>query len=152
MSGATDPVWLSSDQQRIWRSFLAGVARINNHLNLVLADFGLDLNEYEILVTLSEAEGHMLRMSDLAGRVFQSRSRLTHTAKRMETQGLLRRERANDDRRGVLASLTDEGMALLVEAAPSHVRSVREILIDAADPDDLRALGRVMDAVLNVAD
>lgn len=152
MSGATNPPWLSADQQRIWRSYLAGVARIDNHLNLALAAFGLDLNEYEILVTLSESDDHTLRMSDLAERVFQSRSRLTHTAKRMEEQGLLSRERANDDRRGVLASLTDKGMALLVEAAPTHVRSVRDILIDVADPDDLRALGRVMTAVLDVAD
>lgn len=40
MSGATNPPWLTAEQQRIWRSCLAGVARIDSHLNLALAEFG----------------------------------------------------------------------------------------------------------------
>lgn len=152
MPGNDNPPWLTSEQQQIWRASLAGVAHILDHLNNSLGGYGLDLNEYESLVTLSESPNHRLRMSELATGVQQSRSRLTHTAKRMEDQGLLERCRANDDGRGVVAQLTDKGMALLVRAAPDHVRSVREILIDVADPADLRALGRIMGAVAEVAD
>ncbi|SER82699.1 DNA-binding transcriptional regulator, MarR family [Propionibacterium cyclohexanicum] len=152
MSDEQNTVWLSAEQQRIWRTYLSAVARINDHLNEALRSFHLDLNEYEILVALSEAPDHAVRMSELASTVHQSRSRLTHTAARMEKQGLLERCRANKDRRGVLAQLTDRGMELLVEAAPTHVRSVREALVDVMDPQDYRALGRAMAAVLAVRD
>lgn len=148
MSGVPNPPWLTADQQRIWRTYLAGKARIETYLNAVLGQFGLDLNEYEILVRLSEADDHSLRMSELAGQAFQSRSRLTHTAQRMEDKGLLHRKRADDDRRGVMARLTDKGMALLVEITPLHMKSIRAALVDIATPDDLDALGRIMTSVL----
>ncbi|MFT8396048.1 MarR family winged helix-turn-helix transcriptional regulator [Propionibacterium sp.] len=147
-----DNVWLDAEQQRIWRTYLSGVARINEHLNSALRSFHLDLNEYEILVTLSESPAHEMRMSELAAGVHQSRSRLTHTVTRMEQQGLIIRCRTDEDGRGVLARLTDEGMDLLVEAAPTHVQSVRDILVDVMSPDDFRALGRGMTAVMAVAD
>ncbi|MFZ2625515.1 MAG: MarR family transcriptional regulator [Propionibacterium sp.] len=152
MPDEKNSLWLSAEQQRIWRTYLSGVARIDDHLNEALRCFHLDLNEYEILVALSEAPGRAVRMSELASSVHQSRSRLTHTATRMEHQGLLERCRADEDRRGVLAKLTEHGMELLVQAAPTHVRSVREALVDAMSAEDFRALGRAMSAVMAVRD
>ncbi len=140
--------WLSAEQQQIWRSWLSGVARINQHLDADLRRRGLDLAEYEILVALSEAEGRRLRMSDLAQQVHQSRSRLTHAIARLEQRGIVRRTSANDDRRGVYAHLTEAGFAVLEAAAPSHVNAVRDIFVDRADPEDFRALGRIMQQVL----
>ena len=89
-----------------------------------------------------------MRMSDVALAVRQSRSRLTHTVTRMETKGLLARSPSPEDRRGVIAALTGEGMDLLVRAAPTHVRSVRECFIDVVDPADFEAIGRAMAAVV----
>ena len=146
------PRWLDADQQRIWRSFLNGVARINERLEAELRCFGLDLGEYEILVHLSESPDRSLRMSDLADRVRQSRSRLTHTVARMETKGLVSRMACPSDRRGVIALMTTQGYDLLVEAAPAHEESVRRALVDPVDPDDFAALGRAMDAVTAVQD
>jgi len=147
-----EPRWLDADQQRAWRAYLAGVARIDAYLDARLRPFGLDLGEYEILVHLSESEDWSLRMSELADAVRQSRSRLTHTVTRMEKKGLVRRTACPDDRRGVIAQLTDAGMDLLRTAAPEHVRSVRECFVDVVDPDDFEALGRAMAAVAQVAD
>ena len=152
MTTQVEPRWLSAEQQRIWRSFLNGVARINDRLDAELRPFGLDLGEYEILVHLSECERHMLRMSDLAERVRQSRSRLTHTISRMESKGLVQRVACPSDRRGVNAIMTPAGYQLLVDAAPSHVESVRHALVDRVDPDDFEALGRAMEAVARVTD
>ena len=102
------PRWLDVDQQRIWRSFLNGVAKINERLDAELRPFGLDLGEYEILVNLSEADELEMRMSDLAQRVRQSRSRLTHTVARMEGKGLILRKSCQGDRRGVIAVLATD--------------------------------------------
>lgn len=155
MRGVTtqlEPRWLTAEQQRIWRAFLNGVARINDRLEADLRPFGLDLGEYEILVHLSESERRSLRMSDLADRVRQSRSRLTHTIARMEQQGLVTRRACPSDRRGVMAEMTDHGYQLLVEAAPSHVESVRRALVDRVTAADFEALGRAMEAVTDVTD
>ena len=146
------PHWLDEDQQRIWRSFLNGVAKINERLEVELRPFGLDLGEYEILVHLSESPERSLRMSDLAGRVRQSRSRLTHTVARMESKGLVSRMACPSDRRGVIAVMTTHGHQLLVDAAPCHVESVRRALVDPVDPEDFQALGRAMAAVIGVTD
>lgn len=142
--------WLDTDQQRIWRTWLLGVARINSVLGEWLRPHNLDLAEYEILVVLSEADERQMRMSDLALLVHQSRSRLTHTVSRLEAEGLVSRERTCTDGRGVFAALTDKGVAKLVDAAPRHVESVRKIFIDAVTPEDFEAIGRAMAAVLAV--
>lgn len=152
MSTTTTTRWLSSSQQKVWRAWLDAVARIDSHLDTVLRPYGLDLGEYEILVRLSEAPEWQMRMSDLADAARQSRSRLTHTVARMEKKGLLTREPCPNDRRGVIASLTDDGFSLLETAAPAHVDSVREVLVDVVEPADFEALGRAMAAVNKVAD
>lgn len=152
MSGITSTPWLSPDQQQVWRTFLDGFARIKQELDDELRPFGIDLSVYEILLRLSEAPDHSMRMSDLAVAARQSRSRLTHSVTRMEEKGLVRRMPCPDDRRGVIAQLTEEGSTLLQEATPTHIERVRSVLVDAVDPSDLAALGRAMDAVTKVKD
>ena len=152
MTTQLQPRWLSTEQQQIWRTYLNGVAAITETLEAELRPFGLDLGEYEILVNLSESPDHSLRMSDLAERVRQSRSRLTHTVSRMESKGMVSRTACPSDRRGVISVLTEAGYQLLVEVAPYHVESVRRALVDPVDPADFAALGRAMQAVLDVTD
>ncbi len=117
-------------------------------INADLAQYGLDVAEWEILVNLSEVEGRRMRMSDLADSVHQSRSRLTHTITRMEKADLVQRTSCPEDRRGVWAELTDEGMALIVRAAPGHVETVRRNFVDAMSSEDYAAVGRAMAAVI----
>ena len=150
MSKSSTPIWLTEEQQRVWRAYLLGSARLNEKLDADLRQFGLDLGEYEILVTLSEAEDRQSRMSDLADAVHQSRSRLTHTITRMEGRGLVERVSCPTDRRGVWARLTDVGFGLLEEAAPCHVAAVRENFVEVMDEADYLALGRAFAAVLAV--
>lgn len=149
MSERVQARWLDAEQQQIWRTYLLGVARINERLDAALRRFGIDLGEYEILVSLQESEDWRLRMSDLAAAVHQSRSRLTHTVARMEKAGLVLRQACPTDRRGVWAELTEDGFELLRQAAPSHVESVRTAFVEVVDPEDFRAIGRAFGAVLD---
>jgi len=106
----------------------------------------ISLAEYEILVRLSE-RGGQLRMAQLADAMAHSRSRITHTIKRMERSELVERCESPDDGRGVIARLTERGALLLRNVAPTHVEGVREHLVDLASDEDFEALGRVMNAV-----
>lgn len=150
MAANTRPKWLNNEQQRIWRSFLLGNARLFERLDADLRKFGVDLAEYEILVAVSEAPDGRIRMSELADKVHQSRSRLTHTVTRMEKTELVERTTFPTDRRGVWAELTDAGLELLRTAAPDHVAAVRRNFIEAVSPEDYAAIGRVFDAVLAI--
>ncbi len=149
-SGANDPKWLTEDEQRIWRSFLLGSARLFDRMDADLRRFGINLAEYEILVSLGEVDGQRMRMSELADAVHQSRSRLTHTVARMEKSGHVVRTTCPDDRRGVWAQLTPAGNELLETAAPTHVAGVQRNFVEAIGPADYRALGRAFAAVLGV--
>ena len=144
--------WLSEEQQRVWRSFLLANVHINEYLEAALRAFDLSLAEYELLVRLSESPCHTIRMGELAASVGHSRSRLTHTVKRMENAGWIVRAACDSDGRGVQARMTPEGFALLKRAAPAHVDSVRRVFVDAIAPEDYAALGRAMEATLAVAD
>ena len=145
----SDPHWLDSEQQRHWRTFLMGAWSLFNGLERDLEEAtGLSMNEYEVLVRLSEAPEQVLRMSALADQVVASRSRLTHTIRRMEAEGLVSRRRCPDDRRGVECLLTEEGMATLEAAAPQHVASVRARLVDVVSAEEFATLGNIFDQVL----
>jgi DNA-binding MarR family transcriptional regulator len=145
--GAGSVRWLDEEQQRSWRAFVVGSTLLFSRLDDELKKFGLGTVEYEILVRLSECEGRQMRMAQLADAMCHSRSRTTHTIKRMEDRGLVVREDAVDDRRGVIARLTGAGHDLLVEAAPTHVAGVRAHLVELCDQADFAALGRVMNSV-----
>ena len=142
--------WLTAEQQKVWRTYLLGSARLNERLDADLHRSSLDLPEYEILVVLEESPDRRLRMSELADAVHQSRSRLTHTIARMEKSGLVERTTCPTDRRGVWAQLTDAGFETLRTAAPAHVAAVRRNFVDAVSPEDWEAVGRVFSAVLAV--
>jgi DNA-binding MarR family transcriptional regulator len=149
--GADDALWLTAQEQQAWRSFLYGINRLLDEISGVLEqdpEIDLSLDEYEILVRLSESGNGQMRMSDLADRVVHSRSRLTHTVARLEKRGIVQRVRCSADGRGREAHLTDAGYALLEKAAPVHVRSVREQLLDVIGTEDLLRLGEIMGRTL----
>lgn len=141
--------WLTDSEQKIWRTYLYATAHVTQVIDAELRQDGLDIAEYNILVNLSEAPDQKLRMSQLADDVVHSRSRLTHTVSRLERRGLVVRESCEEDGRGILARLTPAGFAKLDEVAPNHVETVRRVLVDAMTPDEFRALGRAMDAVMS---
>lgn len=153
IAAVNDTPWLSAEQQAVWRSFLGGTTVLMDRLDRDLrTEFGLSMSEYEILVRLSEAPNRSIRMAELADALSHSRSRITHTISRLERDGIVTRFQCDSDGRGVTAMLTDSGFELLARAAHVHVRGVHDYLIDAATPDDLDALGRVMQAVVERLD
>ena len=146
--GHSEPRWLDADQQQSWRALVLASTLLFDRLDDDLrAEHGLSLPEYEILVRLSETPGRQMRMARVADAVAHSRSRVTHTVTRMERAGLVRRSNSPEDGRGIACTMTDEGWATLERAARTHVRGVRDYLVDLASDDDFKAMGRVMNAV-----
>ena len=140
--------WLSHEEQRAWRAFLLATRRVFDELDRQLQrDAGIPHAYYEVLVRLSEAPGRSLRMRELAERSMSSPSRLSHAVARMEDEGWVRREECTTDRRGTFATLTDEGLAVLTEAAPGHAGQVRRLVIDPLTPAQIDQLRQVCELV-----
>jgi DNA-binding MarR family transcriptional regulator len=134
------PRWLTDEEQRAWRAYIRLARLLMRQLDRDLNPFGLSMHDYEILVELSEAPRRRMRMTELADRTAQSRSRLSHQINRMEARDLVIRENCEGDKRGTFAVLTQHGAATIGEVAPFHVASVRRHFIDQLDPVELTAL------------
>lgn len=134
--------WLNKRQQKDWRAWIAVAIMLNDRLSDELQEqHGLTINDYEILVRLSEAPDRAMRMSELANQTMLSRSRLSHQVDRMEKAGLVARSVCPTDRRGQIATLTKDGWDRLVTAAPTHVQGVRQHFVDILSDAEFAALG-----------
>jgi len=140
--------WLTDEEQRAWRAYIRLAQLLMRQLDRDLHPFGLSTHDYEILVELSEAPNRRMRMTELADRTAQSRSRLSHQINRMESRGLVIREGCEGDKRGTFAVLTPHGAAAITEVAPYHLASVREHFIDQLDSAELTALADACEPVL----
>jgi DNA-binding MarR family transcriptional regulator len=140
-------VWLSANEQRVWRNYLAMTARLQSAMSRQLqADCGLSLADYDVLVALEEQRG--CRIAELGERLGWEQSRLSHQLSRMRARGLIVRSGAADDRRAATVDLTDDGRAALTSAAPGHAELVRATVFDWASAAQLRALDRWTSQVL----
>ena len=139
--------WLTDDEQHAWRAYLRASRELDAALDRDLHCHGISLSEYELISMLSEQPKGRMRMSGIAELVVQSRSRVTHTASRLERRGWVRRTPSPDDGRGVLLELTPEGREALEGVASAHVESVRRHFVDVMSPDQFAALGAAMSAV-----
>lgn len=139
--------WLSDEQQRIWRNYLAMTGRLQTAMHRQLQqDCELSLSDYDVLVALSE-RGPM-RINELGDLIGWEQSRVSHQLRRMRGRGLLNREGHDDDRRGATVTITDAGRSALETAAPGHVELVRTAVFDGLSDAQLRAFGSAIDTVL----
>lgn len=141
-----DVEWLSPEERAAWLAAATMFTRLPAALDAQLQrDAGVSFFEYMVLAILSEQPDRCMPMSDIAEFASASLSRLSHTAARLEKQGLITREAMPGCGRGrrFRACITDAGMAKVEATAPGHVMQVRRLLFDDTDPLDLAALARI---------
>src|SRR5438067_2074525 len=130
-----------------WDSFLRAHATLMRRLEVDLAqETGLSLADFDVLAQLARAGGE-LRMTDLASRVLVSRSGMTRRVARLVEEGLVRRANTDTDARGVVVTLTDDGVARLTETAPVHLRGVSELFVAQLDEQELAVLKNALNKV-----
>ncbi len=144
--------WLSTDEERAWRAVRRLLTVLPSRLGRDLTQLGLSSADYEVLSTLSEKPGRRWGLKDFAEKMQWSRSRLSHHAARMEARGLIEREADPADARGSIYHLTDAGFAVLAEAAPGHLESVRARFLDHLSPEEVAVLERVADRIADLPD
>jgi DNA-binding MarR family transcriptional regulator len=90
-------------------------------------------------------------MARLADSLTLSRGGLTKLADRLEQEGLLRREPADDDGRGSYAVITDEGIAMLRRMWTVYSRVLRESFAASIDEDEARVIAAALDRAKSAA-
>jgi len=147
---AREPIQeLTPEQLAAWRGLLRVHSALVKALDAeLLAEEGLPLSSYEVLINLQAAPGRRRRMAELADSVLLSRSGMTRLVDRLEREGLLARDTCSSDGRGTFAVLTDAGEELLSRARPVHLDGVRERFLRHFSTDELRALAGFWERVL----
>ena len=137
----SDTDWLSEDEREAWLALVSIMFRLPGAVETQLrSEEDMSLAEYLVLAMLSEASDHRHRMSELAAATNTSQSRLSRIVARMEKAGLVTREGRLDDRRVVIAEITDAGIERIQQAAPAHVRHVRDIVFNRLSPEQVGQL------------
>jgi DNA-binding MarR family transcriptional regulator len=125
-------------EDEAWRAFNAAHGRVIRELDHDLnSTHHLSLAEYEVLMHLDEAPDGRLRMNELAELCGLSPSGLTRRFDSMVRSGLVRREKCDDDRRGVFAVLAETGHDRLTEAAPIYNEGIKRAFVAALRPEEL---------------
>ncbi|UOZ07213.1 MULTISPECIES: MarR family winged helix-turn-helix transcriptional regulator [unclassified Amycolatopsis] len=139
-----EPRWLTPSEKDAWTGLASLVLLLPGKLEAPLQqEAGVTLFEYLALSQMSEAPDRRLRMSELAYLANGSLSRLSNVVKRFEQRGWVERSPDPEDGRYTLAALTDAGYAVVVAAAPAHVRAVRQLVLDPLTAADQQALARI---------
>jgi len=142
--------WLTEEEQRAWRGLLRMTSQLNARMNRqLLQDYGVSLADYDVLVVLSEAPEGRLRVFEVADALAWEQSRVSHQLARMQRRGLVAREGCASDARGAFAVLAEAGRAAIERAAPAHVETVRQLVVDGLTHDQLIALTEITAGVLD---
>ena len=148
-----DTRWLTPDQLRAWKKFVAVVEVLPGVLDSQLQrDADVTHFEYFTMAMLSEAPDRTLRMTSLASATNSTLPRLSHVVSRLEKRGYVDRAPCPEDRRATNATLTEEGWSKVVATAPGHVDTVRENVIAPLSAEDVAGLDRAMSAILRTID
>jgi DNA-binding MarR family transcriptional regulator len=124
------------------RAHASSIRRFNAEL---VGEHGLTLNDYEVLLHLSRADGRRLRRVDLAGRVLLTPSGITRLLEGLERSGYVERASCDSDARVTYAQLTDDGEAKLRAAAETHIAGIHAFFRERFSKDEVKALGGLLE-------
>lgn len=145
----TDTPWLSETELTAWLRFAAVLELLPSALDAQLArDSQLTHYDYFTMAMLSEAEDRTLRMTALAVRTNATLPRLSRVISRLEQGGFVQRAPCEQDRRATNVTLTPAGWEKVQHAAPGHVQTVRELVIDALSPAQVDQLSAISSQLL----
>lgn len=117
----------------------------------LLEKLELTYPQYLVLMVLWETDH--ISVNEITDKLILNTNTVTPLLKRMETQGLIHRERSTTDERRVIISLTQKGMELKQQAADIPAELVKKLDVGELDLQeiiDLRdKLNRLVDAIRN---
>jgi DNA-binding MarR family transcriptional regulator len=129
-----------------WINFLRAHAAVTRQFNAeLLALHGLTINDFDVLAQLARAPEQALRRVDLVERVLLTPSGITRLLKGLEEAGYVGNRPCKEDARVTYAVLTPKGRRKLAEAEKTHIASVRALMAERFDEDELETLAALLE-------
>jgi len=113
---------------------------VTSRLNRNLASADLTVSQFGVLEALYH-KGPLCQR-DIAKKILKSTGNITMVIDNLERQGLVRRERAAEDRRYITINLTEKGTRLIAELFPRHAASITDEM-DFLSEEEQSELGRL---------
>jgi DNA-binding MarR family transcriptional regulator len=135
----------ASTPEPLWKLILHASQRVESAFESELAPIGLSLSKLNVLAILLEA-GEPLPLSRLAAKLACVKSNVTQLVDRLETEGLVARVDDPNDRRSVLASITDLGRERSM-AGTQVMQTVDATLFDGLGTDERQTMERFLAAL-----
>lgn len=124
------PTKFTETEGAAWGQLLSVHAAMMRQLDMMLQTrHRISHEEFEVLLRLSWVADGRLRLRDLADASVLTRSGMSRLVERLNQVGLVARETALEDSRGVYAVLTPEGRKRLEEAEHDNITLVRECFL-----------------------
>ena len=128
-----------------WIRFLRAHAALTRELSAELvADHGLTLNDYEVLLHLARAPERRMRRVDLAESVLLTASGITRLLEGLERSGLVERVLCDSDRRVAYAQLTGAGLEKLRHASRTHIAGIEALFVGRFTDEELATLSALL--------
>ena len=143
---------LESSKGSVWALFLTTHAVVLEAIESRLSAAGLPaLTWYDVLWALERGKDERARMHELAEKTVLSRSNLTRLIDRLEDARLVKRERAENDRRGAFAVLTSEGKAMRKKMWPVYERCIEAYFEAQVSASEAQTLAAVLQRIQGAA-
>ena len=138
---ASDLPGLDIAEQRSWQNYLHAALRFHAAMDHWLTEtHHLSVIDMRVLDILDKADNGATRMGDLADALAANPHHMTKRIHRLEERGLVRREQNSEDRRGVLARITDQGRSVAGRASLDYAQGVKTHLVGALSRRQLATL------------
>jgi DNA-binding MarR family transcriptional regulator len=140
----------SDSRQVAWRLFLTVHALAYRKIDdgLILQSC-VSFDDYDVLLTVHEADGQTLRMSELAEAVLLSNSGMSRRVARLVERQLLHREQCPQDGRVFKVRLSDTGVTALNTAWDTYGRLIGDVFADHLSETEGKMLGLVFQRILD---
>jgi DNA-binding MarR family transcriptional regulator len=143
---------LTSDQLAVWKQLQWGTALITSQFHRDLAEAGLSLEQFDVLVHLAWAPAGTLPLHELTASMVVadalSRSGITRLLDRMERDGLIVRTVSTTDRRRFDVSLTAPGRRRFEQVWPAHADGIGRYFVQPLNSRDMGELARILDRLI----
>jgi MarR family transcriptional regulator, organic hydroperoxide resistance regulator len=112
-----------------------------------LDKLGITYPQYLVLMVLWETDG--ISVNEISQKLILNTNTVTPLLKRMESMGILRRQRSQSDERKVIVELTDKGRQLRNEAAEIPAKLASGLISGSMNIDELMELKAKLYHVIN---
>ena len=127
-------------------NLMVAADHVRARLDRVCADFSITTGQYNVLRILRGAHPNGHPRCEIAARLIEKAPDVTRLVDRLETQGLVERDRSEEDRRLSLTRITKKGLGVL-NKMDDALAEINRYFSERVSRRDCRELSRICEGI-----